>query len=182
MNLQLSNKRLSVWLFGLFANPSRVKRKKCIFLQRGGVYSLDPPFNGWHHNIPTLWISLSWMTLSNLACIVGEVSPTSSRKIVPLLAFINRPSRRLSAPVNAPFSSPKSSDSNSVSVSAAQFTITSGWSLRLLLWCMDLAISSFPVPLSPVINTVASEGAIIKAGVASWIVNKVLLFKTRHQS
>ncbi len=36
---------ISVSKFGLFANPSRVKRKKGIFLQRGGVFSLDPPFN-----------------------------------------------------------------------------------------------------------------------------------------
>jgi len=57
-----------------------------------------------------------------LTCVAGAISLTSSRKIVPLFASSNRPSRRSAAPVNAPFSCPNSSLSSSVSVIAAQLT------------------------------------------------------------
>ena len=67
--------------------------------------------------------------------------------------------RAWSAPVNAPFSAPKSSLSARVSGSAAAFTATNGpfargeraWSRR--------AISSLPVPDSPVTRTAMSRGA-----------------------
>ena len=57
-------------------------------------------------------------------------SPTSSRKGVPPWAALNRPSRRLVAPVNAPRSYPNSSDSISVSGKSAQLTATNGVSRR----------------------------------------------------
>jgi hypothetical protein len=62
--------------------------------------------------------------------------------------------------VNAPRACPNSSLSRSVSLIAAQFTVTNGFCSRLLLACTARAISSLPVPLSPVISTVASVGAI----------------------
>jgi hypothetical protein len=63
------------------------------------------------------------------------------------------------APVNEPFSWPNSSVSSSVSGRAAHETLTSGWGLRLLARCSASATSSFPVPDSPEISTVASEPA-----------------------
>jgi hypothetical protein len=46
-------------------------------------------------------------------------------------------------------------------VIAAQLTVTNGLSCRRLLACTARATSSLPVPLSPVISTVASVGAIL---------------------
>jgi hypothetical protein len=54
------------------------------------------------------------------------MSPTSSRKIVPLSACSNLPICRSVAPVNEPFSWPNSSDSISSSGIAAQLTWTNG--------------------------------------------------------
>jgi hypothetical protein len=59
----------------------------------------------------------------------------------------------------APRSWPKSSLSTRPTGSAAQLTLIKGFSARALLECRALAISSLPVPLSPVIKTVASVGA-----------------------
>jgi len=89
----------------------------------------------------------------------GDISLTSSRKMLPPSAWTNFPSRRRSAPVNAPFSWPNNSDSRSVSVSAAQLIFTKDASRRLLLKWIALAIISFPVPDSPVISTVACVAA-----------------------
>ena len=58
--------------------------------------------------------------------------------------------------MNAPRSWPKSSDSISVSEKSAQLTATNGWCRRALEWCIRLAITSLPVPLSPVMSTVLS--------------------------
>ena len=69
---------------------------------------------------PTRSNRFSWSTRSSLACIAGEMSPISSRKIVPLSASSNRPLRRASAEVNAPRSWPNSSLSSRVSGRAAQ--------------------------------------------------------------
>ena len=87
------------------------------------------------------------------------ISLTSSRNSVPPSACWKRPSRRRSAPVNAPFSWPKSSDSISDSVIAAQFRLTNAPSRRALLTCSAPATTSLPVPDSPLISTVASDGA-----------------------
>jgi len=60
-----------------------------------------------------------------------------------------------SAPVKAPFSCPNSSLSSSVGERAAQFTHSSGMCARGEAAWMARASSSLPVPLSPVISTVA---------------------------
>jgi hypothetical protein len=98
-----------------------------------------------------------------LAWVVGVMSPISSRKSVPPLACSKRPTRTRSAPVNAPRSCPKSSDSSSVSGSAAQLTLTKGPSARGEREWISPAITSFPVPVSPVISTVLREGATRRA-------------------
>lgn len=49
---------------------------------------------------------------------------------MPPSAWLNRPSRRLSAPVNAPFSCPNNSDSSRDSLRAAQLTVTNALPLR----------------------------------------------------
>ena len=66
------------------------------------------------------------MTRSSLVWNSADVSPISSRKIVPRPASANRPLRALTAPVNAPRVWPKSSDSSSGVGSAAQLTGTNG--------------------------------------------------------
>jgi hypothetical protein len=48
---------------------------------------------------------------------------------------------------------------NGVSVSAAQLIATNGRCARAPLTCNARATNSFPVPVSPVINTVASDRA-----------------------
>ncbi len=60
----------------------------------------------------------------------GLMSPTSSRKSVPLSASSKRPFLSRSAPVNAPRTWPNSSLSSSVSVSAAQFSERNGLRAR----------------------------------------------------
>ncbi len=104
---------------------------------------------------PTLSKHLSCNTRSNFACILMGISPISSRKIVPVSARSKRPIFLLVAPVKAPFSWPNSSLSNSWSGRAAQFTATKGLSARLLALYISRAATSLPVPLSPVIRTVA---------------------------
>ena len=99
------------------------------------------------------------MTRSSFAWNDGVVSAISSKKKVPPLASSKRPWRSLTAPVNAPFTCPNSSLSSSVSEMAAQFTGTKGRVARLEFTWMARAISSLPVPLSPVISTVTSVGA-----------------------
>ncbi len=66
---------------------------------------------------------------------------------------------REAAPVNDPFSCPNNSDSISSPGTAAQFSVTNGPSRRGLRWCSARAISSFPVPVSPMMQTRASLAA-----------------------
>ena len=89
----------------------------------------------------------------------GVISPTSSRKTVPRLASSKAPERSRKAPVKLPRTCPNSSVSRSVSVYAAQLTVTSGAPLRRLVACINFATISFPAPLSPVIRTFASHRA-----------------------
>jgi hypothetical protein len=100
-----------------------------------------------------------------LACNGGDISAISSRKIVPPSASSKRPMRVLLAPVNAPFSWPNSSLSSRVSGIAAQFTLIIGPVARKLHAWMTSARISLPTPLSPVISTRVSDGAISDA---SW--------------
>ena len=83
----------------------------------------------------------------------------SSRKMVPASDCMNLPSLSWVAPVNAPATWPKSSLSSSVSGSAPQATSTKGLSRRPLRRWMARAMSDLPVPLSPVIRTVALVSA-----------------------
>src|SRR6202021_3254056 len=83
----------------------------------------------------------------------------SSRKIVPECANSKLPWRRGRAPVNAPFSWPNNSEAVSEAGIEAQFTVIKGWLARCERLCTARAISSFPVPVSPVIRTVESVGA-----------------------
>ena len=61
--------------------------------------------------------------------------------------------------MNAPRAWPNSSLSSIVSGTAAQLNATNGPVLRGPRWCTARATSSLPVPLSPVISTVASVSA-----------------------
>ena len=64
--------------------------------------------------------------------------------------------RAPTAPVNAPRSWPNISDSSSSGGIAPQLTAMNGWFARRLCAWMKRAISSLPVPLSPMISTVES--------------------------
>ncbi|EKD38793.1 MAG: hypothetical protein ACD_75C00605G0001 [uncultured bacterium] len=105
--------------------------------------------------LPTRSKVFSWRTLSNFDCSGSGISPTSSRKMVPVSASSNLPLRMTTAPVKAPFSWPKSSLSSKFSERAAQLTAMKGCVSRGLFMWMALATSSLPVPLSPVIKTEA---------------------------
>ena len=74
---------------------------------------------------------------------------------MPPLAASNHPARDCEAPVNAPLSWPNSSASIRLSLKAPQFTATKGPVRPLTAW-MCRAMSSLPVPVSPVTSTVAS--------------------------
>ena len=86
------------------------------------------------------------------------ISPTSSRKRVPRWASSNFPGFVVTAPVKAPFSYPKSSLSTRFSAMAAQLILMKGCSFRALCRWMARAISSLPVPVSPVMSTVVIAG------------------------
>ncbi len=112
---------------------------------------------------PTRCICFSSRALNNFACASRGRSPISSRKRLPSEAYSNLPKVLRSAPVNAPFSWPNSSDSTKFGDMAAQLTGTNRLLLRGLSWWMNLAISSLPVPDSPVIRTAESVFATLDA-------------------
>ena len=99
------------------------------------------------------------MARSSLGWAEAGISPISSRKRVPPSASSKRPGFLAAAPVKAPFSCPKSSLSIKPSGMAAQLILTNGSSARGLCKCTLRATSSLPVPLSPLISTVAEVGA-----------------------
>ena len=70
-----------------------------------------------------------------------------------------RPEFACIAPVNAPFSCPKSIDSSMFSGIAAQFIAINGASLRDDFACKRRATTSLPVPVGPLIKTLALEPA-----------------------
>ncbi len=86
---------------------------------------------------------------------------------MPPSAASNHPALAERAPVNAAFSCPKSSLSNSDGVRAPQLTATNGAAARALRSCRYRATSSLPVPVSPVMRTVASVGATCSSRVSS---------------
>src|SRR5690606_37111478 len=103
------------------------------------------------------------MARSSLACSRTSISEISSSSSVPPEASSNLPMRRATAPVKAPFSWPNNSDSSSASGMAAQLTEMKGLAARREWACTYLAMTSLPVPLSPVMRMEASEPAIWSA-------------------
>ena len=87
------------------------------------------------------------------------ISPISSRNTVPSCASSSLPGLSRYAPVKLPRTCPNSSDSRSVSGSPPQFTAMKLWPARGLLLWMQLATTSLPTPLSPVMRIFASERA-----------------------
>ena len=79
--------------------------------------------------------------------------------MVPWSAISNRPFLEATALVNAPLTWPKSWDSSRSTGMEPEFTGTKGLSARGEARWMALAMSSLPVPLSPLISTVEREGA-----------------------
>ena len=75
---------------------------------------------------------------------------------MPPSANSKRPSRRCCAPVKAPFSCPKSSEAIKARGIAAQLTAMNARAERLERRWMARAMSSLPVPVSPVMSTVES--------------------------
>jgi hypothetical protein len=106
--------------------------------------------------LPTRSYTRSCSTRSSLTCMVGFMSPISSRKIVPPSASSKRPLRVASAPVNAPFSWPNSSLSSSSAGMAPQLIGTNGRAWRGEQSWMARATTSLPVPDSPSISTLLS--------------------------
>ena len=103
--------------------------------------------------------SCSWSTRNSLAWSSNGISPTSSRKRVPLWASSKRPVFWATAPVKAPLSCPNNSLSRSPRGIAAQFNLMKERPWRTLKSWIARAISSFPVPVSPNIKVLESVGA-----------------------
>lgn len=112
---------------------------------------------------PTRRTSRFSSTRRSLGCRSAGRSPISSRKTVPPCAASNAPTRSAAAPVKAPLTWPKSSLSTSSRESAAQSITRNGPPRRGLCAWISRAITSLPVPVSPVIMTVASVGAYVSA-------------------
>ena len=83
----------------------------------------------------------------------------SSKKSVPPEAASNSPTWSATAPVKAPFTWPKRCDSSRSGGRFELLTVTNGASERGPCWWIASAVSSLPVPLSPVIRTVVRAGA-----------------------
>jgi hypothetical protein len=96
---------------------------------------------------------------SSLLCVSTGISEISSRNSVPPSACRKSPSRSAFAPVNAPLTEPNNSLSMSSRGRAAQLTLMILFLLRGLNVWMRSAMTSLPVPLSPVMSTVTSLGA-----------------------
>ncbi len=82
----------------------------------------------------------------------------SSRNSVPPSAISKRPTRSVLASVKAPFTWPNSSLSKTPSARPPVLTVTSGRVERSETECSVCATSPLPVPFSPVISTLASDG------------------------
>ena len=134
------------------ARPSARRSRLVAAMTRTSTWIVSLP--------PTRSNSRSCRKRSSLTWTAGEISPISSRNSVPPSACWKRPSRRPTAPVKAPRSWPNSSLSSSDSASAAQCSLTNGPLARGLRSWMAAAISSLPVPDSPVMSTLARDAAI----------------------
>ena len=102
------------------------------------------------------------ITRRTFSCTPDDVLDSSSRNRLPLWASSNLPSLRLPAPVNDPASCPNSSVSSRDSASAAQFILMKGLSHRLERKWIRAAISSLPVPRSPITRTGRFSGATLE--------------------
>src|SRR5690349_4446037 len=100
------------------------------------------------------------MARSSWACRGSGSSPISSRNNVPPSASAKAPSRALVAPVKAPRSWPNSSlPASSDTMVVQSTTAKSPLSRRRSRSWISRAISSLPVPLSPITSTEACENA-----------------------
>jgi len=88
--------------------------------------------------------------------------PEAAGETVPPEALPKGPRRIWVAPVKLPFSWPNSSLSISVGATAPQSMGMNGFNRRGLSSTIALATHSFPVPLSPVMSTLASVGATLE--------------------
>ena len=77
---------------------------------------------------------------------------------MPPSASSKRPTRSARASVNAPFTCPKSSLSKTPSEIPPAFNVTSGRPARPEAACRARATTPFPVPFSPRMSTLASDG------------------------
>ena len=108
---------------------------------------------------PTRTTTRSCSARSSFTCMPSGSSPISSRNSVPPSACWNLPARLAMAPVKAPFTWPNSSLSIRFSGMAPQLMVTNGPLTRLLRRWSSRAISSLPVPVSPVMSTLMSVAA-----------------------
>src|SRR5207249_4733995 len=103
-------------------------------------------------------------------CLLGDAGGAARALAVVLLEEVageKRDVRRPIAPVNAPRSWPNISDSRSSAGIAPQLTGMKGRSTRGLSAWTARAISSLPVPLSPMMRMVASVVATLRT---SWVI------------
>ena len=98
------------------------------------------------------------ITRSSFCCWVSGTLAISSRNSVLPSASSKRPTRSALASVNAPFRWPNSSDSNTPSAMPPALTVTIGRLARGDTACSACATRLLPVPFSPVISTLASDG------------------------
>jgi hypothetical protein len=106
---------------------------------------------------PTGWIIAVCRKRRSLVCKLRSISQISSRKSVPPFATAAAPGLSERAPVKAPLRWPNTSDSSRSRGIAAQFSGTKGFSARVETAWIARAQTSLPVPLSPVMKTVAVE-------------------------
>ena len=97
-------------------------------------------------------------TRSSLFCWLSGTLAISSRNSVPPSAISKRPTRSALASVKAPRTWPKSSLSKTPSETPPALTVTSGRAARGDTAWSACATSPLPVPFSPVIRMLASDG------------------------
>jgi hypothetical protein len=96
---------------------------------------------------------------SSFVCRLRSISQISSRNSVPPSAAAAAPGLSEIAPVNEPRRWPKTSDSSRSTGIAPQLSAMKGPRARADSRCTASAASSLPVPLSPVMKTVAIDRA-----------------------
>ena len=117
---------------------------------------------------PTRRTSSSSITRSRRACSPGLASPISSRNRIPPSAASKSPPRLSYAPVKAPRIWPNSSRSSRSGAMAAQLRGMNGPLTRGPSLWNARAISSLPVPVSPVIRAGLSFSTFFRTCCKSW--------------